>query len=67
MWNVSFTQILREIDFKKARSSKTAFFVLLWTLNSVDLAIFSLPKVQKIIKDQSSKPLIVLKWQILSF
>jgi len=66
VWNFqdfSVTQILREINFEKCRSSKTAYFAILGALNFVDLCHFQPAKSAKIHENQNSKPLIVLKWQ----
>ena len=60
----SVTQILREINFGESRSSKIAIF---GALNFVDLVNISLQKVQKVMKNQNSEPLSVLKLQILLF
>ena len=52
VWNFldfSVTQILREINFGKSRSSKTAIFAILRALNFVNLEDSSLQKVQKFI------------------
>ena len=61
------TQILREIKFRESRSSKTAVFAIFEALNFVNLVKFNLQKVQKVLKNQSSEPVSVLKWQILHF
>ena len=39
------TQILREINFREARSSKTAVFAILGAVNFANLVNFGLPKV----------------------
>ena len=46
----STTQILREINFGKLKSSKIAVFAIEWVLNIKFLANFSLQKVQKFIR-----------------
>ena len=60
MWkfqDFSVIQILREIDFKESRSSKTAVFAI-----SVDFV-----NVTKNAESQDLEPLNVLKCQILQF
>ena len=44
--DLSFTQILREINFEESRSAKTAVFVILGALHFVDLVNFSLLEFQ---------------------
>ena len=51
----SVTQILREINFRESRSSKSAFFAILEALIFVDLMNFSLLKVQNVMKNQHSR------------
>ena len=48
-------QILREINFRDFRSSKTAIFSFLGAPNIANLVIFSL---------QNSEPLNVFKWHL---
>jgi len=63
----SVIHILREINFGEFGSSKKAIFAIFWALNFVALVNFSLQKVAKIHENQNSKPLNVLKYQILHF
>ena len=70
MWkfqDLSITQILREINFGESRSSQTAIFATLETLNLANLVNFTLQKVQQSHKNQNSEAPNVLKWQILHF
>jgi len=59
--NLSVIHILREINIKDPRISKTAIFAVFEVLNSV-LAIFSIQKLQNIMKNAenfSTKALVV--------
>ena len=62
----SVIQILREINCREPRSSKTAVFAIFGALNIVDLVNFSHKKVSKFIKANSEPP-NVLKWQMSYF
>ena len=55
MWKFqefSVAKILREINFRKSRSPKTAVFAICGALNFVDLVKFSVQKLQKFKKSK---------------
>ena len=57
--------ILRQINFRESRSSKTAVLAILRTLNFITLVNFCIQNLQKYIKSPNSEPVNVLQWQIL--
>ena len=67
MWKLkifSVAQILREINFRKARSSEIAAFCHFMGFELCPFSKFQPSKSAKIHKNENSEPPNVLKWQI---